>query len=53
MGKKRRQKGWRGDHKYMKIVQRKSMSIVKVAYKVDLVGIIVEKLEILRENRVL
>lgn len=37
----------------MKIVQRKSMSIVKVADKVDLVGIIVNMSEILKENRML
>lgn len=53
VGRKRGQKGGRGDHKYINILQRKSRSIVKVADRVDLVGIILKKLEILRENRVL
>lgn len=55
MGRKKGQKRERGegDHKYIKNVQRKSMSSLKATDKVDLVGIIVKKLEILRENRVL
>lgn len=51
-GKEGRKEGG-GDHKYINILQRKSRSIVKVADRVDLVGIILKKLEILRENRVL
>lgn len=53
-GKKgRKESGGEGGHKYLKNVQRRSMSTLKVTEKVDLVGIIVKKLETLRENRVL